>query len=373
MLTLALALLALGLPSTNQDPPRAPEQAFEVVTLQYAVATEAVAVLQASASASVQVVADARTNSLLLQADPREMAEIVDLIARIDQPLTQSPDRLFPLPSADMVVAVGEQGDSWKVMDMALDYGRLTNQHFIIDAETQGYLQSSGTGLRRSLVVSKADVQAVLEHVLEQNDFVLLVLRQQEPRLLSIVSLQTGSRNNIRKSAMFVSAEDLESWGAHAAILITTAIHLPHTDVRQLSNSMRTMITDANTQQMLPAGNSNTMVLTGFASNVAALARMLRIVDDAAATEFVEPAFERLPLSHAEATVAAAIVQELIDASTLRLPQGGERGGTSVMPRGHVAARVVADERTNALLVLAMPADMVRIHRLVELVDVEQK
>ena len=42
-------------------------------------------------------------------------------------------------------------------------------------------------------------------------------------------------------------------------------------------------------------------------------------------------------------------------------------------PHGHVAARVVADDRTNALLVLAMPSAMVRIHRLVELVDVEQK
>ncbi len=371
MLTLALALLALALPSVNQDPATAPERAFEIVTLEYAVATEAVAVLQASAPSGVQVVADARTNSLLLHAAPRALVEIVDLIARIDQPVIQTPDRLFPLPSADMVVAVGEQGDSWTVMDMALDYGRLTNQHFIIDAETQGYLQNGGTGLRRSLVVRKADVQAVFEHVLEQNDFVLLVLRQQEPRLLSIVSLQTGSRNGIRASAMFVSAEDLESWGAHAAILITTVLHLPHTDVRQLSNSMRTMITDSNTQQMLPAGNSNSLVLTGFASNVAELVRMLRIVDEAAATEIVEPAFERLPLGHAQATVAALIVQELIDASTLRLDP--QRGGAPMAPHGHVAARVVADERTNALLVLAMPSDMVRIHRLVELVDVEQK
>ena len=154
-------------------------------------------------------------------------------------------------------------------------------------------------------------------------------------------------------------------------LLNTTVIHLPHTDVRQLSNSMRTMITDANTQQMLPAGNTNSMVLTGFASNVAALARMLRIVDEAAATEIEEPTFERMPLTHAQAAVAAPIVQELIDASTLQLDP--QRGPTPRAPRGHVAARVVADQRTNALLVLAMPSDMVRIQHLVQLVDVEQK
>jgi type II secretory pathway component GspD/PulD (secretin) len=375
MLTLALALLALGLPTSNQDPDPAPEpgpeQAFEIVTLEHAVASEAAPILAASASSGVKVLADGRTNSLLVHADPRGMAEIKDLIARIDQPVTQTPDRLFPMPSADMVVAVGEQGDSWSVWDMAMDYGRLTNQHFIIDDETKGYLESNRTGLRRSLVVPKAEVQAVFEHVLEQNDFVMLLLRQENPRLLGIVSLQTGSRNNIRSRSLFVPGAELDKWASHKSILITTVVHLPHTDVRQLSNSMRTMITDANTQQMLPAGNTNSMVLTGFASNVTALVHMLKIVDEATATEIVEPKFERLQLSHAQASVAALIVQELIDASTLRVDP--QRGGAPLAPHGHVAARVVADDRTNALLVLAMPSAMVRIHRLVDLVDVEQK
>jgi type II secretory pathway component GspD/PulD (secretin) len=371
MLTLALALLALGLPSSTQDPAPAPEQAFEIVRLEHAVASEAVAVLKASASSGVEVAADPRTNSLLLHADPQGMAEIKNLIVRLDQPVTQGSDRLFPLPSADMVVAVGEQGDSWSVMDMAMDYGRLTNQHFIIDDETRGYLESNNTGLGRSLVVPKADVQGVFEDVLEQNDFVLLVLRQREPRLLGIISLQTGSRNTLRSHALFVPGDELERWAQHKSILISTVIHLPHTDVRQLANSMRTMITDANTQQLLPAGNTNSLVLTGFASNVAALARMLKIVDEATATEIVEPDFERLPLSHAQAVVAAPIVQQLIDASTLRVDP--QRGGGPMAPHGHVAARVVADERTNALLVLAMPADMVRLHALVKLIDVEQK
>lgn len=394
MLTFALTLLALGLPTPHQDPDPAPdlapdpapdpapEQAFEIVALKNAVATEAAPILAAGADPGVKVLADARTNSLLVHADPRGMAEIKDLIARIDQPpvdqppvdqpLTQSQGRLFPMPSADMVVAVGEQGDSWSVLDMALDYGRLTNQHFIIDDETKGYLEANRTGLRRSLVVPKSEVQGVFEHVLAQNDFVMLVLRQKDPRLLGIVSLQTGRRNNIRSRALFVPGTELERWASHKAILITTVVHLPHTDVRQLANSMRTMITDANTQQLLPAGNTNSMVLTGFASNVAALARMLEIVDQAAATEVEEPTFERLPLTHAQAAVAAPIVQELIDAS-IRLVDGSDRGPYPNAPRGHVAARVVADERTNALLVLAMPTDMVRIRRLVQLVDVEQK
>jgi len=280
----------------------------------------------------------------------------------------QDPDRLFPLPTADMVVDAGDDEDFTSLLDMVTEYGRLTNQEILITKETMGYLRSEGTGLRRSMVIPKAEVQAVFEHVLKASDYVLFVLREEKPRLLSIVSLMSGARNTVRKSALFVPTEDLERWGAHVAVLITTVIHLPHTDVRQLSNAMRTMIPDANTQQMMPAGNTNSVVLTGFASNVVALAHMLRTIDEAAAAEVLEPAFERLPLEHAEAAVAALIVQELIEASNLHAPPP-----QSQTPRGHVAARVVADIRTNALLVMAMPSDMARIHRLVELVDVEQK
>ena len=66
-----------------------------------------------------------------------------------------------------------------------------------------------------------------------------------------------------------------------------TVLNLPNTDVRTLSNSLRTMLTDANTQQIIPLGNSNSVLLSGFGSNVAALAKMLQFVDEASAADAV--------------------------------------------------------------------------------------
>jgi hypothetical protein len=63
---------------------------------------------------------------------------------------------------------------------------------------------------------------------------------------------------------------------------VTTILDLPNTDVRNLSNSVRTMFTDANTQQIIPVGTSDSLIVTGFGSQVAAVVEMLRLVDEAA-------------------------------------------------------------------------------------------
>ena len=48
---------------------------------------------------------------------------------------------------------------------------------------------------------------------------------------------------------------------------IAPVLNLPNTDVRTLTNSMRAMLTDANTQSIIPVGNSNSLILTGPAAS----------------------------------------------------------------------------------------------------------
>jgi hypothetical protein len=88
-----------------------------------------------------------------------------------------------------------------------------------------------------------------------------------------------AASGELRNSARLVPESELAQWAQHPATLITTTIDLPSTDVRTLSNSMRSMFTDANTQQIIPVGNSS-LIVTGFAGNVAALARLMHAIDD---------------------------------------------------------------------------------------------
>jgi len=297
----------------------------------------------------------------LAPAQVAQVAPDLEVIA-----LDHSPDDLFPTPNDDLVIAVGDGGAAWTMMDLVQEYARLTNQHIQVREDTRPFLESAATGLTRSVVVPKAEVQTFFEGLLVENDFAMTVLRDSEPRLLGLTSLNTGQRNTLRASAHLVPEQHLGVWRGHAAVLITTVVHLPNTDVRQLSNSMRTMITDTNTQQMLPAGASNSMVLVGYADAVSDLAEMLRIIDDASAKEALSPVYRRFALEQADAVMVAPLIEELLESASRRTTQ---IQGAPLPPR---TVRIIADQRTNALVVMCLPADQARVEELVRLFDVKQ-
>jgi hypothetical protein len=51
---------------------------------------------------------------------------------------------------------------------------------------------------------------------------------------------------------------------------------------------MRTMFTDASTQQIIPVGNTNTLILTGFGGHVASIVRMLQLAEESSARAAAE-------------------------------------------------------------------------------------
>ena len=150
-------------------------------------------------------------------------------------------------------------------------------------------------------------------------------------------------------------------------------INLPNTDVRNLANNLRTLMPDQTFGQMLAAGNSNAIILTGYGSTVAAMARMLRIVDEASKTEVVTPVFEVLQLEYAAADEIASLVEELLDAGR-RATQGQNRpqqGATTQITAGQAEAKILVDPRSDRLLVMAMPEDMPQIKELVAKLDID--
>lgn len=251
---------------------------------------------------------------------------------------------------------------------------RVTGIQFVYTPETANFLQSTQVTLVGSKIVPKDEFYNFFQILMVIYNFVTTEVGPEPISVIQITSLDTGGRNNIRSDSVFVEPENLEEYKDQPATLITTVISLPNTDVRQLSNSMRTMITDANTQQMLPAGNTNSMVLVGFGSNVVALAKMLMIVDEASKVEPVTPVFEVIPLEYAAADELASTVEELLDAST-RVVQQGQRqqpqGATGQLQQGTTEAKIMVDPRTNSLLVMAMPDAMPDIKELVARLDVD--
>ena len=95
------------------DQPVDPQTQFEVFALKSAVATSVVETLdsvyaadedseQNGLSSRVRTVADARTNSIIVQAAPRDLAEVAALVAKIDRDSSGAVNRMrvFPLKNA---------------------------------------------------------------------------------------------------------------------------------------------------------------------------------------------------------------------------------------------------------------------------------
>lgn len=278
---------AAFLESTPKELPR-----FEVITLEYSVAADLADVLSSLLSPANKVMVDKRTNSLLVMAaDVDAMDSILRIVAALDVPVGGAPeqrsaseapkvDELFPKVSGDLEIkAEGDDGGT-TLLDLMAAYSKLTGQNITIGVETRQILGSSHTGLLRSTTIAANQVQSFVEHLLAANDCVLEPIKISEPRLVGVTSLRAKSRNVFRSNAIHIDVADIAIAAQHPAVLWTTSVELQNVDVRHLSNSMRMMLTDAGTQQMIPAGNSDSMILTALGSNLANLVKTLQLVDE---------------------------------------------------------------------------------------------
>lgn len=190
----------------------------------------------------------------------------------------------FPVPKEGLTIKVGAEGDS-RLESLLNDFSRVSGQALLITKEVRQQLQNTSTGLNRSIDVPAQEVYPVVEAILAQNDFILSLRSDREPRLLAVESLNSNRRASLRADAVFISADQVPAWSRHPAFLVTTVIDLPNTDVRTLSNSMRTLFTDQSTQQIIPVGNSNSLVITANGSSLSSLVSMLRATDEVARRE----------------------------------------------------------------------------------------
>lgn len=252
-----------------------------------------------------------------------------------------------------------------------------THINFTYTDETANALETAKIRLLGVKEVPKEEFYSFFQIMMIINNFVCTRVGPEHLAVIQISSLKSNDRAQLKNDQIQVDPEDLEEYADQPATLISTVVHLPNTDVRQLSNSMRTMFPDPNTNQLLPAGSTNSMIVTGFGSSVVAIVRMLKLIDEASQIEAVLPEFSVIPLEFVSAVEIQALVEELLDASVRAATSRGQQvqqaqGATGMSStRGRTETKIMPDERTNSLLVMAMPEDMPRIKELVAELDVD--
>ncbi|MEM1447463.1 MAG: secretin N-terminal domain-containing protein [Planctomycetota bacterium] len=306
---------------------------------------------------------------LLVPATPAPTALLQDDASAVV--VASAPDQgLFPDAVEDLALSWPEGSDGLSMYDVVLAYGAATGQRIAMLDVTIGELRNTKAPLDRSTSIPAADVQGTFEALLRAADCVLTLDRADGVRIAGVHSMRTPARNQIRLRARRVTSDRIELLRAHPAVLFTTVIDLPNTDVRQVSNSMRTMIVDSNVQQMLPAGNSNSMVIIGYGDFVADMVEHLRQVDSASEEAKVAITHEVIRLRFANAEATSRLVEAAL--RTSRELRTYPPGGHTPPQEARVSqVRVQASRRLNALLVTCRAEDLEEARSIVAQLDVE--
>lgn len=254
-----------------------------------------------------------------------------------------------------------------------------TDNVFFYDEPTAGQLRQAKLRLIGEKRVPIDEIYSFYQIIMFINGFILTKVG---PEPLSVVMIQNmqpqgGRAPQVRNEAVYVTPEELELYSSQVATQVVTVLHLPHTDVRQLGNSLRALTADpSGSQNVVPVGNTNSVILTGFASSVASLARILKLVDEESARDTgVEPVFDVIPLEFAAAEDMAEILEQLLEAARRNLQgtraQVAAQGATGQIQGSGGETKILTWARNNSLLVMALPDDMRNIRELVARLDVD--
>jgi general secretion pathway protein D len=143
--------------------------------------------------------------------------------------------------------------------------------------------------------------------------------------------------------------------GARGDQVLTQIFRLQYENPNNLVAVLRPLISPNNTINANP-GNS-TLVITDYADNLTRIGKIIAALDQPTATDV-----EVVPLQHAIASDLAALVQ--------KLGEGGPAAGVPGLPATGASVSVLADARSNTLIVRAAnPARLASVRALIARLD----
>ncbi len=184
-----------------------------------------------------------------------------------------TPGDVLPPATSSLSLALDAESTLAELLD---GLARVTGQHVVMSEYTAALLTEPSGVLGGAVEVPADEVYPFVESILSFHHLYFAPLKGGQRPVLGVYSGR--GPGNSRPPRVWLSAEELEAFAEHHALLVTTTVTLPNTDVRQLSTSLRAMLTDTNTQLLLPVGSSSLM-LGGTAAHVAGLIETLQALD----------------------------------------------------------------------------------------------
>jgi general secretion pathway protein D len=243
------------------------------------------------------------------------------------------------------------------IMDIAKALGKLTGKNFILDKDVKGRV----TVISNS-PITVGDAWRAFLTALDMSGFGLI------PSGKYIrIARQRDARDKQLKTYTGDYSPDTDA-------LITRVFPLKYIQAEEVARTFRSFM-PANSR-IIPYEQTNTVIVTDTGSNIAKLGKMLEILD----VEGYDAGIEVIPVRFASAVELAKLVDNLIPGTPAggggQPPGAGRFGGGRFTARrtkeGGIINTIIADERTNTLIVHANGKGADQVRELVTKLDLNK-
>ncbi|MBI4924993.1 MAG: type II secretion system secretin GspD [Bdellovibrio sp.] len=240
------------------------------------------------------------------------------------------------------------------ILDIAKTLGKLTGKNFILDKDVKGRIS-----IISNSSITVGDAWRAFLTALDINNFALL------PSGKYIrIARQRDAKDKQLKTYTGDYSPDTDA-------LITRVIPLKYLSSDEVARNFRSFMPP--NARIVPYEQTNTLIVTDTGSNIAKLTKLLDVLD----VEGYDAGIEVIPVKYASASELSKLIDTLIPGTA---PIGGQGGAPRFGgPGGRFTARrtkeggiintIIADERTNTLIVHANTKGADQVRTLVSKLD----
>ncbi len=224
------------------------------------------------------------------------------------------------------------------------------------------------------ITVVRDDFYLFFQAVMRAYDFIVVDYGPEGSTFLSVQKITAGGGARaggafVKAQAPIVPQEDLVKFKDNPAVLITTSIPLKYVDARNAMSTFNPFF-DTQIEQVRAVENSNSLVLTGFGTNVWGAYQLVGLVDVPPFTP--SPTIAKRVLEHASVDEVEPVLTDLLAASRgLRPGQTQVAQGAGVLAVREIEPRIIPDPRSNALLLAGEDDVVERMESWIDILDVE--
>ena len=277
--------------------------------------------------------------------------------------LLSNPSRVFPQEGE--APDYGEAMITMDFQDVDLTVlikfiSELTGKNFILDEKIKGKKVTVISPTK----ISKDEAYAVFESILDLKDLATVP----SGRVIKIVPAKDAMEKSLKTIVGQERAPVTDQ-------LITRLVTLEYVDPDEMVKILKPLMSRESKIDAYPP--TNTLILTDTASNIARLMRILSQLD-VRADEMV---MDVIPLEYASAEALAQQLQDILQTLAASTTPGGQpapaatrrrttrRTRTQTVATQGFSGKIISDDRTNSLIVLASETQLAEIRELVHKLD----